>query len=206
MEPVTLYVGLDSTQYSNGLYKDGCRKEICVAVFSTDPCCLYKIKYTRKRDVTCLGGLFEDGNSVSMVIGPEEIKVDASPLGYSAEKLVSFYLQEKFKEKIRRLELHIDGPLHTRDKRYLMTNLEKYAEIAIESHEKHFNKEKHPRKKWVKTGYYTHPRIVSAADALSNRLFRKNGLSIFANLDSRKARILPIQINGRTIEHFVLSH
>jgi len=50
MDSRTLYVGLDSTQYSNRMFTDGKTKEICVAVFSTDPQCLLEGIGNRKRD------------------------------------------------------------------------------------------------------------------------------------------------------------
>jgi len=203
MENGTLYVGLDSTQYSNGLYKEGNRREICVAVFSFSPECLFKKRCT-KRDFSILEELLNDRNSASMTLGPKEVPVDASPLIYSAAQLTSFYIENAAK-KFERVEMHIDGPLHVKDKKYLRGVLGAYGPVVIENHRRCYNKNRHAKRKGKNPESYTQPKIVLAADALSNYLFRKKGLGLFPDLDSRKVRIIKLQVNGLLVEHYVLS-
>jgi len=138
-----------------------------------------------------------------MTIGPEEISVDASPLIYSAAQLASFYIEEALKGEIGRLEFHIDGPLHVRDKRYLRDVFKNRRDLFIDGDKKHWRQG--PKRKGKREEYYLQSAIVLAADALSNYLFNKMGLELFLRMDSRKVRIEKLEINGRIVEHYILN-
>jgi len=200
-----LYVGVDSTQYSNGLFKEGNTKELCVAVFSTNPESLIPGNCMKKRNLSVLENLLENRNSVSITIDPEKVSDNVRPLIYSAGRFISFYMEEVFKEAIKKLEIHIDGSLYGREKKYLKDLLGCHGIVLAEGYKKFFKKNRYRKRKDKKTTYCTQPSIILAADSLSNYLFRKKGILLFPNLDSRETRIINLQLFGKSVEHIHLS-
>lgn len=198
MEGIRLYVGVDSTQYSNGIYKEGRTKELCVAIFSTDPESLVHKRCRKKRDHSILETFLKNRNSASMIVSPEDINEDTRPIIYSAEKLTSFYIENLLKKQIEEIQIHIDGPLYGTEKNHLKTIFHRHGKIIVEGYKKFLKTDK-------TKNHSTQPKIVLAADALSNYLFRKKGTQLFPDLDSREARTVKIPFGEILIEHLHLA-
>jgi len=194
-----LYVGVDSTQYSNGSYKDGCTKELCSAVFSTNPESVRHKKCKEKRDLSILEMFLENKNSASITLDSENMPDNTRPIICSAAKLTSFYIENIFKQQVEEIQVHIDGPLYGKEKSHLKNILKTYGKVKVEGY-----------KKFVKTkkteNHSTQPQIVLAADALSNYLFRRKGLQLFPKIDSRTSVIIKVPFQRMLFEHIHLFH
>ncbi len=192
----TVYVGLDSSQYSNGSFKTGCKKEICDAFFSYDPDFLSMIN-PKERGFSVLEEACESCFSVSSTLDPKMIPDGSRLIIYAGRLFADFYLKNVERDPVKKIEFHIDGPVKRKERSYLQNQFFE-REAVVKGYEKRKHRKKSGEKSVRKKNQ---PKIIVAADSLSNYLFRKKRGEFFLEFGCQNIRKIKIMVNGREFQH-----
>ncbi|MGV8151805.1 MAG: hypothetical protein ACP5OG_01890 [Candidatus Nanoarchaeia archaeon] len=209
-EKKALYAGFDSSQYSNGEFKEkDNKKEICSGIFSLIHEDTDYITVSNKRETDYLSSLNSNyRKSLSVRVDPRNINSDSyiSPLSYGSVSLTKFFIKNTPFYNFDSLEMHFDGPVSRKEKNFIKENLlEYFPEVKIRSYIKYFNQVRLPAKRRNNPKAYSKyckiPFLVNLADIISNQLFKTYRHIILLDICPQTTIKLPLGINGNAFNH-----